>query len=108
MAATVGNGRFSNAAMRSRPRLTSLRARFGIGFGAAEFLEIGAGDEHAGLAAHQNEAVEIAAALELRDGGFEIALHRLAERVGPAAGLVERQQGDVAFEEFPGERRIGS
>ena len=65
-----GDGRIRqrsrSAATRSRPRLTSLRRQARVGLGAAQLLQVGAGDEHAGLAAAKDQAAQVGAAGELR------------------------------------------
>ena len=66
-----------------------------LGGHAAQFLEIGPGDEHAGLAADEHHPVHVLAAFEIAQKLFPIAEHGLAERVGLGAGQVEGDVRDV-------------
>src|SRR5262249_54089071 len=67
--------------------------------GGAHFLEVGAGDEHARLAAAEDQSAQVAALAELRQDRLEVGLNGLAEDVGPAAGLVEGDLPDDAVED---------
>src|SRR5216683_3075905 len=75
--------------------LDELARQCRVRLGTAEFLQVGAGDEHAGFTAPEDKALQVVAGRELRYRSFEFADHGLAERVGPAAGLVEGEHGDL-------------
>jgi hypothetical protein len=80
--------------------LGNLPGLFRSDLAAAQLFEVGAGDEHARLAAAQDEAAQVGPATQLPENGLELRQHRLAQGVGPAARLVERDDGDVPVLDF--------
>ena len=60
-----------------------------------EFLDVGAGDEHAWLAAPEDDAMQVRRRLQLREDLGELRENGGAERVRLAAGQVERDDGDA-------------
>ena len=53
-----------------------------------------------GLPLRKTRPTQIGSPAEIGEHGLQIAQDGLAEGVGPAAGLVEGHQGDVAVEDF--------
>ena len=70
------------------------RERGGLVADRLELVDVGAGDEPARLARHDDEAAR-RVAVELVERLVELREHRRAERVGGRAGAVERQPRDA-------------
>src|SRR5262249_1308511 len=85
------------AALHRLARLLAARRR------PAQLVEVGPGDEHARLAAAEDQSLQgrpVVQFAQLGEHALQLVLHALAERVRPAAWLVDGQQGDVAVEQF--------
>jgi len=80
--------------------------RAGIG-GAAEFIDVGAGDEAGGFCGANDEAGR-ALALQLRQHGIELRQHVGRQRVGATAFAIEQQPGDAVFVPGQLEMAIGA
>ena len=106
MAATVGIRQRLESRDEVEAALHQLARGVGILRRAAQFAQVGAGDEHAGLAAAEDQAAQLAARFQLGDHRFQLAEHGLAERVGPAAGLIEGHESDVTVEDFQAKSRL--
>ena len=81
----LDGGKHLQTAACSGPRL------LGLGPGGAQLLEVSPGDEHARLAALEDQAADVLAALQIGQRLFQVGLHHSPQRVGAAAGQVEGQ-----------------
>ena len=92
-------------AMRSRPRFTSLRASVRIGLGAAQLLQVGAGDEHAGFAAAEDQAAHVAARLAAVPPSLPVRRARPGRACWPGCRADRTSAGRCRRRGFPaGER----
>ena len=71
-----------------------------IGLRSAQFLQVGAGYEHARFAAAQNQPLQLLATRQFPKNRLELPLHGLAQGIGPAAGLIEGQDADAVGPHF--------